>query len=197
MPLRTSTTSRRSPLLPSARPLRLPRHRLHARDAAREGLSRSGRPLPQERLLPARCFATLTELDRQYSSAGEPALLDRLHVLASEPSGSSNRSRPISAHQPSRTHPQRASTLPGKSQALETTSTFHVTQIGGVTADCTLRRSLLRLTAPDPAPYPPHVHSGASGFAGRRRCPRPRGGTGATMTSDAARSSLAADIKVT
>jgi hypothetical protein len=51
MPLRTSTTSRRSPLPPSARPLRLPRHRLHARDAAREGLSRSGRPLPQERLL--------------------------------------------------------------------------------------------------------------------------------------------------
>ena len=51
MPLRTSTTSRRSTLPPSARPLHLPRDRLHARDAAREGLSRSGRPLPQERLL--------------------------------------------------------------------------------------------------------------------------------------------------
>ena len=34
-----------------ARPLRLPRDRVHAGDAAREGLGRSGRALPQERLL--------------------------------------------------------------------------------------------------------------------------------------------------
>ncbi len=34
-----------------ARPLRLPRHRVHAGDAAREGLGRGGGALPQERLL--------------------------------------------------------------------------------------------------------------------------------------------------
>ena len=54
-------------VLAPARPLRLPRDRVHSRDTAGEGLGGGGGALPQERVLAGASFRDVGELDEQYA----------------------------------------------------------------------------------------------------------------------------------